>query len=527
MYQTRMDILYEKEAERFRLQKALDALKTQGDRNRLGQFSTPFSLAVDIIKTARLYISETQQIDFLDPAFGTGVFFSALCTQFNKEKINRAVGVEIDTHYFDPTNDFWSDEDIELINGDFTSMEKIREEGFNLLVANPPYVRHHHIEMQTKKMLMNQVLRQFGIRPSGLSGLYCYFIYLSVQHLSEGGIGCWLVPSEFLDVNYGSGVKELLLSSGIELLRIHRYLAENVQFEDALVSSCILFFRRISNYSQSQVAFTQGTSLESPAETQIIDRKELNPSDKWNQLFSDRLKQNRRIDNSDYSDTIELGEIFKVKRGIATGSNKFFVMTPEKIRELGFSRKYFRPILPSPRALKCTEIETGKNNMPDIPNGLLLLDVRVPLESIRNEDPLLYEYIASAPKEVTEGYLCSKRKPWYAQERRDPPPMLCTYMSRNTNGKAFRFIRNKSSAIASNSYLLLYPKWRTSLDDHAIDLIHEYLSNMDSSELILGGRVYGGGLHKLEPQELMRIRVPAQLAQEWVELHDQLPISII
>jgi len=75
----RIDIL---ENQRLRLQTELDSGKTQAERNRLGQFATPTALAVDILTYAATLLSVDEKIRFLDPAIGTGAFYSALRTVF-------------------------------------------------------------------------------------------------------------------------------------------------------------------------------------------------------------------------------------------------------------------------------------------------------------------------------------------------------------------------------------------------------------------------------------------------------------
>jgi len=42
---------------------------------------------------------------------------------------------------------------------------------------------------------------------------------------------------------------------------------------------------------------------------------------------------------------VALGDIFSIKRGIATGDNGFFIVSEQQARELGFSCQFLRPIL--------------------------------------------------------------------------------------------------------------------------------------------------------------------------------------
>lgn len=100
-------------------------------------------------------------------------------------------------------------------------------------------MRHHHLGLSEKRRLQMESNIATGIKLSGLAGLYCHFLALAHHWMSEGGIAGWLIPSEFMDVNYGQELKRYLIED-VTLLRIHRFDPSNVQFDDALVSSAIV-----------------------------------------------------------------------------------------------------------------------------------------------------------------------------------------------------------------------------------------------------------------------------------------------
>ena len=78
---------------------------------------------------------------------------------------------------------------------------------------------------------------------SGLAGLYCYFLLLCHDWMEERGLAVWLIPSEFMDVNYGAALRRYL-TERVTLLHIHRFCPTDVQFTDALVSSAVVVFRK-------------------------------------------------------------------------------------------------------------------------------------------------------------------------------------------------------------------------------------------------------------------------------------------
>lgn len=81
------------------------------------------------------------------------------------------------------------------------------------------------------------------------------------------------------------------------------------------------------------------------------------------------------------------------------------------------------------------------------------------------------------------------------------------------NGKkSFRFILNHSKAIVANSDLILYPKPELARAiaerPEMVSVFFEALNGIAEKVMVDDGRVYGGGMHKLEPRELANVPAP-------------------
>lgn len=155
----------------------------------------------------------------------------------------------------------------------------------------------------------------------------------------------------------------------------------------------------------------------------------------------------------------------------------------------------------------------------------MLLDCDLPRPIVQEHFPKLDEYLRSGTeRSLHRRYIPSRRTPWYRQEKRLPVPFLSTYMGRGSGEKKpFRFVWNRSQAVATNVYLLLYPKPLLAElleDEDKADQIHQALNQIEADELRAEGRVYGGGLYKMEPGELSRMSaVPLLDALPELERH--------
>ena len=489
------------EKRRLALQEALDARKPQAERNRMGQFATPTALAADILRHAAAQLGKRAKIRFIDPAIGTGSFYSALLDVFPKDCIGSAAGYEIDPHYGAPSAKLWAETDLDIRLEDFTQADPPPDgEKFDLLVCNPPYVRHHHIANAEKRRLILRAYAACGVKMNGLSGLYCYFLGLSNAWMAAGGLAGWLIPSEFMDVNYGVSVKRYLLDK-VTLLHIHRFAPNEVQFADALVSSAVVWFRKEAPRPGHTVRFTFGGSLQRPKLERLVPVETLRRDPKWTR-YPMKEAFNR-------TDTPVLGDYFRIKRGLATGDNRYFILPAEEIERRKLPFEAFRPVLPSPRYMPEDEVTADEKGHPLLERRLFLLDCRLEEEQIRRKYPTLWTYLEEGKAQgIAERYLCRHRMPWYTQEDRPPAPFVCTYLGRSDTkrGRPFRFILNHSQATAANVYLMLYPKGSLarSLEDNPVlkRRLWEFLNDISPQVMLEAGRVYGGGLHKLEPKEL-------------------------
>ncbi len=464
---------------------------------------------MEILTYGKLLLSPSAKIKFLDPAFGTGSFYSALLRTFARSRIASAVGYEIDPEIGKSASQLWRETPLELHVEDFTKASPPLTVGakFNLLVCNPPYVRHHHLDTRKKRRLQEAVRSATGLSLNGLAGLYCYFLFLSHVWMAPNAVSAWLLPSEFMDVNYGRVVKRYLLNQ-VTLLRIHRFDPNDVQFEDALVSSAVVWFKLKKPHASHLIEFSYGGTLLKPDVSRLILRQDLKETMKWTRF--PKAAPQRDEDDLKYS---RVSDFFYVKRGVATGANSFFILTPEQAGRHEFPREFLRPVLPSARYLETDEIGSDAMGDPVLERRLLLLSCMLPENRVQKEHPTLWRYLLTGVDQgVNERYLCRHRTPWYAQEKRQNCPLLCTYMGRKDTirGRPFRFILNQSNAIATNVYLMIYPKpllkRKLERSPRLLREIWTALNATHPDELVGKGRVYGGGLLKLEPKELANIQ---------------------
>lgn len=480
-----------------RIQAEIDARKGVDARRLLGQFATPPATAREIVDYGISLLDGGIPIRFLEPSLGTGAFFSALRACVTPERIISATGFEIDADYAAAARHLW-DGLLDVRQEDFLAAQPVSG-SVSLLVANPPYVRHQLIPAQRKRRL-REILSQRGLKLSGLAGLHCHFLLLAHAWLAPGAVSAWLIPNEFMDVNYGSALREHLLRD-VRLIRIHRFPPDRGVFDDALVSSAVTWSVNTQDDGDYDIEVTCGSSIAHPESTELVRKSRLDGTNKWTHAVSGSGAGRKREGD-------RLGDFFVIRRGVVTGDNNVFIVTREDAERFGLERRFLRPIVPSPRHVPGDEIGVDADGLPLLGPQRFLLDCDLDEEIVRERHPRLWAWLEPHRTRLLERHVCRTRHPWYRQERRPPAPILCSYMGRgNGNGRGpFRFVLNESGAVATNSWLLLHP--RRAMTPEALRRTWRLLGSLPQRLLEREGRIYGGGLRKLEPGELAAATIP-------------------
>jgi len=385
--------------------------------------------------------------------------------------------------------------DVQVIQGDFTRMRLKAHPGKTAFIGNPPYLRHHQIPQSTKSWA-RAAAASLGLNISGLAGLHSLFFLATAVLSKDGDVGCYVTSSEWLDVNYGAVMRNLLIGElGGE--HIHVLAPEVEAFPGTQSTATISTFkvgRKVSAIGFREVKTMDDIApLAMPSNPVTLDR--LRETNRWSTFVRTRTLVPEGH--------IELGELVRVHRGAVTGANSVWVTSDDA----GLPARALQPSVTRAR-----ELFAAGGELSDSTGLRRVIDLPADLESNFDADELrtIETFLRKARKlDVHKGYVARNRKSWWSVGLRDPAPVLATYMARRPPA----FVVNTVAARHINIAHGLYP--RQAMSARTIRALAAVLSR---SVTLRQGRVYSGGLTKFEPREMERLPVPDLATLEHYDL---------
>lgn len=534
-----------------------ESLTPQASRRKLGQFRTPPTIAG--LMAAWLVDDGTETV--LDPGMGAGAL-AAAAYRTKQDCIETPPLSDIHGVDLNELALVMAATSLALLNhgkphnlqiGDFLDFEASDTGGeVDAIISNPPYSRHHELDADYKARINTQAEAEVDGTVSSLSPMYAYFYYHAAQFLTPGGRLSFITPSEFLETGYGEPLKRFLTTEFDIRALVLFDRDDDSKFDEALTTSLVSFLEKPDGEATgltrivrvdgdpSEADLLAAVRGETDGETEwgfvnVVPQTDLEPTDKWTSLF-DPL-------DIETDDLTPLSALATVTRGIATGQNDYFCLTQDDVEEWDIDQRYLSKIIRNARSVPGYEYtvddwhadreagrevwvlyhltdldsETVSHLQPTETDGnrtLAAYDESLQGDSATDGIADYLNHGLSDAVAAHSGYLAQHRTPWYVVDRRDPPPVVVTYMSRGGS----RFILNETNARTLSNLHGLY--FDVDLSDTEQKALLAYLNSGFATEVVRrSGRTYASGMDKIEPKELEGVPVvdPRTLDSKTVE----------
>ena len=374
--------------------------------------------------------------------------------------------------------------------------------GFDVVVANPPYVRYQKISPEYK-LKLKPIYSEATV---GQSDLYCYFYVRALQVLRTGGIHVFVCSNSWLDVAYGAKLQAHLLKND-RVDAVYESAVER-QFSTAQINTIISVISKSRGQDDHRIRFVSLRDEFEVALADVTKRREILKSkhelmesslgapnsqgrrkfvgDKWGAKYLSAPDIYHSIFAKGRKHLLRLDDVVTARFGIITGANKFFYLDSDRMRQWMIEDEFLRPVMTSPRDSRSILVNSSR-----LPSKLFVCGNSK--EELQGTAAL--DYIVYGESEGFHRYsACAARSKWYDLSRQEPTDMAITYMIDTTA----RIFMTDAKTYFPNTFHRLYRQAYS-----ATQLCAVMNSSLFQLAINVGGRSnLGGGALKIERYEL-------------------------
>jgi len=435
----------------------------------------------------------------MDPSCGDGRFLAAAA----RRGARRVIGCDIDARTIETAAQTLAGADIPLSlhESDFFRVEPERVGPVDLIAGNPPFIRYQQFSGESRTRALASALR-VGARLTRLSASWAPFLLHALQFLRPGGAMAMVVPAELAQTGYGIATLQALCGN---FARVRLITFRHNWFEGAQQETFLLLAegRGKSCGSAELVPLERIEQLEGLiAEPEVDDSLRLHPESdaSLGLAFIDPAARGVWHALTRHPGGFQLRDLGEVANGYVSGANAFFHCRRVDAVSRGIPLEWLFPVARNSRSL--AGLRFGGEDLvvaedAGTPHHLILPR---PEDLFSAEPEALRRFIAEGERlDIPRRYKCRVRTPWWKVPGLVAADLLLPYMI----GTAPRSAVNVCHALYSNSLhgMRVFPG--VAAEQIALGL----LSTFSLLSMELEGRSYGGGVLKLEPTELQRVRV--------------------
>jgi adenine-specific DNA-methyltransferase len=454
-------------------------------RKLLGSFYTPPQVADYLSAWA---IRSPDDV-VLEPAAGDGVFLEAAAERFRAlgatSLESKLIGVEIDAREARRARDRVPGSDVRT--GSFLDLGPRELPNATVVLGNPPFIRYQVLASEVRRQSASRASLQ-GVDISLLASSWAHFVVHAVSFLEpKYGRLALVLPAELLHSDYGRAIREFLARRFRSLTTI---VFDSPIFSDAHVDALLLLADQQGPRGRHSLRVSGAAALSALT----VPKLRPEPFDlRWH-IGVDRAIARMYGELVEAGSAFRLGSVASVDIGIVTGADGFFILSAADIARLRLSETNTSRVVAGPRDVRGLSLRRSETRW--------LLNL--PRDSVIPTGSHLARYLAHGKHDLrlTDRHKVGRREPWYTVPMpRLKPQLLLPYMSHGSP----RLVANNIGARATN---LIHSVGLTSRDINARVLAAASLSWICSLSAEIEGRVYGGGVLKLEPRDAERLLVP-------------------
>jgi adenine-specific DNA-methyltransferase len=380
-----------------------------------------------------------------------------------------------------------------LVRGDFfASLDALPP--CDVILANPPYVRHHDVPQKALDAMRRQVA-EAGVALDGKASTWAYFVLQATQKLKGGGRLAAVLPTELTETDYGREV--------LQAIRCRFESTSLIDCESGVFKPLQLRVLLLLANGYTQTIHDLGTlrrgKLHANGNGDI-------PSNfgavAWDRAGANKGLHTRRAGHTEIVREIEnaggaerLESLAKIGIGYVTGDTSYFHLTEPRRKALRIPVAHVTPTVHRGRLLEASLFwEEDWRNLRDAGAPCWLL---APGEKRPRAVSAFLRW--GARQGVSRRSKCAAREPWWRVPLGPLPDAFLVYL-----GSRPRIVCNKARAHASNSLYVL------SLTQplHADALAIASLTSVFQVSAMLECRQFGGGLRRLEVSDSNRLLTP-------------------